>query len=288
MSYIRLSNEKRHSAFSRLQNTLKYHVFFFSAAPLFRPAGSGKSPSFPFDRSMTTLSPRCDPQTLSFTIRPFRSPPSPLHDTRRTPRRAPAKTPLPPPSCRQRQDSLRPAACPIPQRGRTAAGPGGTVAENRIGERRNKEETDGKEKRPGSGPHRPPHGEGNGPPKDSGAPAIGKNGPPHAGPRSRCAGRGFRGAPPRTGEAEPSWTRPQCGPPRTARPHAGEPSSARTATTRTTKGSEKRAGERRVAPPRLRRGFPPTPFRGASARRWGRRRRRNPGPRGRHWRRRTP
>lgn len=184
--------------------------------------------------------------------------------------------------------SLRPAACPIPQRGRTAAGPGGTVAENRIGERRNKEETDGKEKRPGSGPHRPPHGKGNGPPKDSEAPAIGKNGPPHAGPRSRCAGRGFRGAPPRTGEAESSWTRPQYGPPRTARPHAGEPSSARTATTRTTKGSEKRAGERRVAPPRLRRGFPPTPFRGASARRWGRRRRRNPGPRGRHWRRRTP
>lgn len=114
MSYIRLSNEKRHSAFSRLQNTLKYHVFFFSAAPLFRPAGSGKSPSFPFDRSMTTLSPRCDPQTLSFTIRPFRSPPSPLHDTRRTPRRAPTKTPLPPPSCRQRQDPLRPRRLPDP------------------------------------------------------------------------------------------------------------------------------------------------------------------------------
>lgn len=144
MSYIRLSNEKKHSAFSRLQNTLKYHVFFFSAVPLFRPAGSGKSPSFPFDRSMTTLSPRCDPQTLSFTIRPFRSPPSPLHDTRRTPRRAPTKTPLPPPSCRQRQDPLRPRRQPDPPERPTAAGPGGTVAENRIGERKNKEETDGK------------------------------------------------------------------------------------------------------------------------------------------------
>lgn len=288
MSYIRVSNEKRHSAFSRLQNTLKYHVFFFSAAPLFRPAGSGKSPSFPFDRSMTTLSPRCDPQTLSFTIRPFRSPPSPLHDTRRTPRRAPAKTPLPPPSCRQRQDPLRPRRLPDPPKrhDRSRA----RRNRRRKPDRRTKEQ--GRNGREKNGPEAGPIARRTG--RETGHQRIRR--PPQSGKTARRTRGRVRDAPDgvsavrrrararrnRHGHVRSTARRARQGHMPENRPqHERRPRGRR-------RDRKKRPGNAVSRPPRLRRGFPPTPFRGASARRWGRRRRRNPGPRGRHWRRRTP